>query len=118
MAQEQDEDTPKKFAKGKMIGDNDPTMVSVGASIFPGKLHKVLHIEGENGPSLSGSESQLFGVWDSPFIGLVGGETIDPSIPKDPGKQRIHIFIQIQSDGHVAERSKNCAQSSFQRERC
>jgi len=65
-------------------------------------IREVLHIKSKDGPSLRSGKSQLVKIGETPVIRFVSGEAIHASVWEDLGPEGIHIFIQIEADGHEA----------------
>ncbi len=83
-----------------MVRDNDPAVVIARCCKFSRKLDKVFHVEGQNRTSLSRGKRQLIPVRAAEIIYSMRREAVHMSVLENLSKQRVNIFIEVESDGH------------------
>ncbi len=83
-----------------MVRDDDPAVMLARCREFSGKPDKVFHVEGQNRASLSRGKRQLIAIGTAKIIGSVRREAVPVSVLENLRKQRVNIFIEVESDCH------------------
>ena len=97
---QQQQEAAEQRAEGQMIRQDNPTVMASGLGIGPGERDKVLHVEGDERPSLACGERELVGVGAFEIFSFMGGKTINAAIPEDSRQQRTDVLVKVQFERH------------------